>query len=44
MYIYNKSKVGDLSQGDPKDPFSIATTPRCWGGYYSIPWIALLYL
>ena len=33
------TKVG----GDPKALFSIATTPRCWGGRYSIPWIALLY-
>ena len=24
-------------------PFSIATTPRCRGGYYSFPWIAPLY-
>ena len=32
-----------LVEGDPKAPFSIATTPRCWGGRYSIPWIAPLY-
>ena len=24
-------------EGDPKAPFSIATTPRCWGGRYSFP-------
>ena len=29
--------------GDPKSPFSIATTPRCRGGCYSFPWIAPLY-
>ena len=29
--------------GDPKAPFSIATTPRCRGGHYSFPWIAPLY-
>ena len=28
------SKVGDL-----KASFSIATTPRCRGGLYSIPWL-----
>ena len=32
-----KSKSKD---GDPKAPFSIATTPRCWRGHDSIPWIA----
>ena len=26
IYIYKKCKVGDLSGGDPKAPFSIATT------------------
>ena len=29
-------------EGDRKDPFSIATTPRCKGGRNSIPWIVLL--
>ena len=28
IYIY---KVGDHSQGEPKAPFSLATTPRCRG-------------
>ena len=32
-----------LVEGDPKASFSIATTPRCRGGHYSIPWIAPLY-
>ena len=39
--IYNickVSKVSDHSRGWP-----IATTPRCRGGRYSIPWIAPLY-
>ena len=31
-------------KGDPKAPFSIATTPRCRGGRYSFPRIAPLYL
>ena len=31
-----------LVKGDLKVPFSIATTPRCRGGRYSIPWIAPL--
>ena len=30
-------------EGDLKSPFSIATTLRCRGGHYSIPWIASLY-
>ena len=30
-------------KGDPKALFSIATTPRCRGQRYSIPWIAPLY-
>ena len=29
--------------GEPKAPFSIATTPRFMEGHYSIPWIAPLY-
>ena len=40
---HEKSKVGDRSRGWPKSPFSIATTPRCREGRYSIPWIAPLY-
>ena len=27
-----------------KAPFSITTTPRCWGGWYSFSWIAPIYL
>ena len=30
-------------EGDPKAPFSLATTPRCRRGRNSIPWIAPLY-
>ena len=38
------SKVSDHSRGWPEGaPFSIATTPRCRGGRYSIPRIAPLY-
>ena len=36
-------KLVTLVEGDPKAPFSIATTPRCRGGHYSIPWITRLY-
>ena len=36
-------RLTTLVEGDPKPPFSIAITPRCWGGHYSIPWIAPLY-
>ena len=31
-------------EGDPKAPFSIATTLRCRGGHYSFLWIAPLTL
>ena len=44
VYIYiSKVKLATIVEGDPKAPFSIATTPRCRGGRYSIPWIAPLY-
>ena len=45
IYIYKeKVKLATLVEGDPKAPFSIATTQRCRGGRYSIPRIAPLYL
>ena len=31
-------------EGNPKAPFSIATTPRYRGGHYSFPWIPPLTL
>ena len=31
-------------EGDPKAPFSVATTPRCRRRRYSFPCIAPLYL
>ena len=37
------NKLATIVEGDPKAPFSIATTPRCRGGRYSIPRIAPLY-
>ena len=42
-YLIVKVKLATIVEGDPKAPFSIATTPRCRGGRYSIPWIAPLY-
>ena len=39
--IYNKLKI--VVESDPKAPFSIATTPRYWGGRDSFPWISPLY-
>ena len=36
-------KLVTFVKGDPKAPFSIAGTPRCWGGRYSIPWNTPLY-
>ena len=38
LYVY-----ATVVKGDPKAPFSIATTPKCRGGRYSIPRIASLY-
>ena len=35
------SKLATIVEGNPKAPFSIATTPRCRGGRYSFP--GLLY-
>ena len=41
--VNTKSKLVTSVKGDPKAPFSIATTLWCTGGRYSIPWIAPLY-
>ena len=41
--VKTRIKLATLVEGDPKAPFSLATTPRCRGGCYSIPWIASLY-
>ena len=38
-----KVKLVTVVEGDPKTPFTIATTPRCRGGRYSFPRIAPLY-
>ena len=40
--ISHDKKLVTLVEGDPKAPFSIATTPRC-RGRFSFPWIATLY-
>ena len=37
----SKVKLATIVEGNPKAPFSIATTPRCRGGRYSFP--GLLY-
>ena len=37
------SKLATVVEGDPKAPFSIATTPKCRGGCYSFPRIVPLY-
>ena len=39
----SKVNLATIVEGDPKAPFSIATTPKCRGGRYSFPWIAPLY-
>ena len=36
-------KMATLAEGDPTAKFSIATTPMCRGGHYSIPLIDPLY-
>ena len=36
-----KVKLATVAEGDPKVPFSVATTPM--GGRYSFPWIAPFY-
>ena len=41
--IYKSELLATLVEGAPKVPLSIATTPRCRGGRYSIPWIIPLY-
>ena len=43
QYIYKKVKMVTIVEGDPKAPFSLATTPKCRGRCDSIPWIAPLY-
>ena len=35
--------LATVVEGNPKAPFSIATTLRCRGGLNSLPWIAPLY-
>ena len=42
-YMRELQTIGHVVEGDPKAPFSIATAPRCRGGRYSFPWIAVLY-
>ena len=37
IYIVSKVKLATVVEGDPKAPFSIATTPWCMGGRYSFP-------
>ena len=43
MFTQLSSKLATVVESDQKDPFSIATTPRCRGGRYSFPWIAPLH-
>ena len=42
IYIHGGVVLATIVKGDPKAPFSIATTPRCRGGRYSLPRIDLL--
>ena len=43
IYVYIVKLLVTVVEGDPKAPFSIATTPRCRGGRYSFTWITPLY-
>ena len=43
MPVPVKVKLATVVEGDLKAPLSIATTPKCRGRLYSIPWIAPLY-
>ena len=43
IYIYIYIKLAAIVEGNQKAPFSIATTLRCRGGRYSLPWIVPLY-
>ena len=38
-----KVKLATVKEDEQKAPFSIATTPRCRRGRYSLPLIAPLY-
>ena len=38
-----RDKLANLVEDEPKAPFSMATTPRCREGRYSIPRIAQLF-
>ena len=40
---WKNRKMATVIEIDPKTPFSIASTTRCRGGRYFIPWIAPLY-
>ena len=37
VWVYVKVKLVTIVEGNPKAPFSKATTPRCRGGRYSFP-------
>ena len=41
IWVNIKVKLATIVEGNPKAPFSIATTPMCRGGRYSFP--GLLY-
>ena len=43
LYICLYIKLATVVEGNPKAPFSIATSLRCRGMCNSFPWIAPLY-
>ena len=38
IHLISKSKFATVVEGDPKAPFSIATTPMCKEACYFFPW------
>ena len=42
LYI-SKVKLATVVEGNPKAPFTVATTSRCRGGCYTFLWIDPLY-
>ena len=42
LFQVSNKKLSTVVEGNPKAPFSLATTLRFRRGRYSFPWIALL--
>ena len=42
-FVVKEVKLATVIEGDPKAPFSLATTPTFKRGHYYFPWIVPLY-